>query len=73
MAKMHHKNVDARRSRRRRYINAVEPFRQQFNCTAAQVHGIINEIMRENARLKGVESENKHLKEKIQELESQPK
>ncbi len=46
------KSVDARRSRRRRYIDAIEPFRQQFNCTAAQVYGIINGVMRENSDLK---------------------
>lgn len=37
--------------RHQRYIQAIEPFRKQFKCTAAQVHGIINRIVGENSSL----------------------
>ena len=51
MTNMIHKSVDAKHSRRHRYINAIEPFRKRYNCTAAQVFGIVQGIEGQNSKL----------------------
>lgn len=58
MTSMIHKNPEARRKRRARYIEAIEPFRQKYQCTAAQVFDIVQ----------GIESKNRNQEKKIEDL-----
>lgn len=51
MTSMIHKSPDSRRTRRNRYIEAIEPFRKKYNCPAKAVFGIIQGIEGDNARL----------------------
>ena len=52
MTNMKHKSVDARRTRHNRYVAAIDPIRQKYKCTAAQVAGIVQGIDNDNARLR---------------------
>lgn len=70
MSNVKNKSIDRRRNRRRRYIDAVEPFRVQFGCTAAQVHGHIQNVLRDNNRLRlEVDTLQQEVKSLTQEVE----
>lgn len=59
---MKQKTPDQKRTRRNRYINAIEPFREKYKCTAAQVFDIIQGVERHNAELRDkLDAANKHL------------
>lgn len=61
MTNMRHKSPDARRGRRQRYINAIEPFRTKYGCTAAEVFGVIS----------GIESKAVQLSYKVEHLNNE--
>lgn len=51
MANMKQKSVDQRRTRRNRYINAIEPFRKKYKCAAKEVYDIIQGVEDRNSKL----------------------
>jgi hypothetical protein len=69
MTKVNHKTPDARRTRRNRYIAAIEPFRKQFGCTAAEVYENVQALIRRAegvlTRKQELEDENSLLKRKV--------
>jgi hypothetical protein len=73
MANMIHKSVEAKRARRGRYVAAIKPIKEIFNCTAMQAAGHVQEVFRTNAQLAAKLSEEKELvkslKDKISDLE----
>lgn len=58
MASTIHKPVDVRRTRRQRYIAPINHFRERYNCTAAEVYGVVI----------GIEKDNTNLKERLDDL-----
>jgi len=48
---MIHKSVDQRRSRRNRYIEAIDPIRKKYNCSAKAVYEVFQSLEKKNAEL----------------------
>ncbi|MDO8473185.1 MAG: hypothetical protein Q7T05_05130 [Dehalococcoidia bacterium] len=65
MANLKQKAPDARRTRRNRYITAIEPFRKKYGCTAGEVFGIVQGI---ESKTGGLESRVKDLLAQIDDL-----
>ena len=57
MTKMKSKQPEQRRTRRRRYIEAIDPFRKKYEVPAGKVFEVIQ----------GIENENRILKAKVLE------
>ena len=79
MANVKNKSVAERTSRRRRYINAIDPLRDLYKCTAAQVYGMVmgdlnrsqQEIDNGKERIKELEEVFGKLLEEKKEVESE--
>ena len=65
MANVKNKSIAERSSRRKRYINAIDPLREMYKCTAAQVHGFVM------SDLKSLQQQVENEKKRIKELEGE--
>jgi len=51
------KSVEGRHRRRRRYIDAIDPLRQRYSCTAAQVYSnVMSELNAADSRASQMET-----------------
>lgn len=65
MGNVKNKNREIRKSRRHRYIDAIDPLRRLYNCTAAQVYNYVsNDLTSLNKSIQ----ENKKISEETQQL-----
>lgn len=65
--------IDGKHRRRKRYIEAIDPLRQRFGCTAAEVSSHVDRTLLANARLSqeivGLKEDNEYLKSEKERLE----